>query len=113
MAFNNRSFLGSKNLLVELKISNTDTINSILPKVETSSTVYYGGSKYPVTQDSYRIIKDEDGDNLYLYITLRGLGDISSGNSIFNGQRVYLNQKTEIRSDYQVQGYVADFYYDN
>lgn len=108
-SFRNKPYLGSSTVSVEIKISNSDTIAAILPKVETSKIVYFSGTKYPVRQKSYRAIQDSSGKVIDLYITLQGLGDISSKGSIFNGQRIYINEKAEIRADYQVQGYIVSF----
>ena len=113
LAYFNKPFLGAKNMLVEVKISNTETIEAILPKVATSKTVYFSGTKYTVNQKSYRIENDASDKPQYLYITLEGLGKVSDDDSIFNGQRIYVNQKVEIRSDYQAQGYITDFHYED
>lgn len=112
VSINNKPNLGSKVVDVEVKISNEDTINSILPKVKTSQVVYYSGTKYPVKQISYRIENNSSGQVKNLFIKLQGMGEIIDGQSIFNGQRIYLNQKVEIHSDYQVQGYVVNYYAD-
>ena len=113
LSYFNKPFLGEKDMLVEIKISNTETINAILPKVVTSKTVYFSGTKYTVKQASYRIENGVNGQAQYLYVTVEGLGTIFDDGSIFNGQRIYVNQKVEIRSDYQAQGYVVDFRYEN
>lgn len=113
LSYFNKPFLGEKDMLVEIKISNSDTINAILPKVVTSKTVYFSGTKYTVKQASYRIENSVNGQAQYLYITVEGLGTIFDDNPIFNGQRIYVNQKVEIRSDYQAQGYVVDFRYED
>ena len=112
MSFNNKPYLGDKNMLVELKISNSDTINAILPKVASSKTVYFSGTKYPVEQLSYRVENDTNGQPECLYVTIKGLGVVSDGASIFNGQRIFVNQKVEIHADYQAQGYVTDYHYE-
>lgn len=111
-SYNNKPNLGMDTVIVEVKISNIETINAILPKVKISQTVYYSGTKYPVQQLSYRTSKNKSGEIDNLYITLKGPGDIVTGNSIFNGQRVYVNQKVEIHADYQAQGYVTNYYAD-
>ena len=112
-SFSNKPNLGDKNVSIELKISNSDTINAILPKVITSKTVYFSGTKYPVTQTSYRVENDASGRAQYLYVTIEGKGVISEGDSTFNGQRIYVNQKVEIHADYQAQGYVMDYHYED
>jgi hypothetical protein len=113
--YTNRPVLGKKNVLIEVMISDPTTIKTSLSEVQTDlgREVYYSGTKYPVKQVSYRTEKDASGQLKYLYITIEGLGTISYGDSIFNGQRVYTNQKVEIHADYQVQGYVTDFRYEN
>lgn len=112
-AWNNKPFLGSRTVLVEVKISNEATIQMILPKVKLASEVFYSGTKYPVKQVSYRTENDKNGQVQYLFVVLSGKGDITSDKSTFNGQRIYVNQKVEIHADYQAQGYVADYYYEN
>jgi len=113
MSYSSKPFLGDTNLLVEVMISDPTTIKAVLPMVGTTKKVYYSGSKYQVEQISHNTEQNNDGTVKYLYITLRGLGKISDGASIFNGQRIYNNQKVEIRSDYQAQGYITDFYYES
>lgn len=112
-AFYNKPFLGSGIVSVEVKVFDKSTIDAVLPILKTEEEVYYSGTKYPVEQTSYRIEQNASGQVEYLYITIQGPGDISDGKSIFNGQRIYANQKVEIRSDYYVQGYVVDFDYAN
>lgn len=113
LSYFNKPFLGEKDMLVEIKISNTETIEAVLPNIKLNDPVYYGGTKYPVTQYSYRTEKDANGQLVYLYVVLKGPGTVSGEGSIFNGQRIYINQKAEIRDNYQVQGYVTDFRYEN
>jgi hypothetical protein len=110
-SYSNRPYLGSRTVQVELKVSGAETIQAILPGVETTDEIYYSGTKYPVKQVSYRAEADYSGQINNLYIIIQGPGDITSEKSIFNGQRIYLNQKAEIHSGYQAQGYVVDFYY--
>lgn len=113
VSWNNKPFLGDKNVLVEVRFSDPGLINSALPKIMTAKEVFYSGTKYPVQQVSYRIENDVNGQIKYIFVTLRGLGSIIDGNSIFNGQRTYINQKVEIHADYQLQGYVVDYRYEN
>jgi hypothetical protein len=112
VSYHSKPFLGDKNVLVEVKISNAETIDAVLPKVREAKEVYYSGTRYPVEQTSYRTEDDSSGHIKYLYITLIGLGKVSDKGSIFNGQRIYVNQKVEIRSEYQAQGYVVDYRYE-
>lgn len=113
LSWDNKPYLGSKNVSVEVMVTARETIKAVLPKMKSAATVFYSGSKYPVRQVSYRTENDTYGQIRYLYITVEGLGDVTSGKSIFNGQRIYLNQKVELRGDYQVQGYVTDYHYEN
>lgn len=113
ISYGSKPDLGNKNALVVVKISNSETIKAILPQVKLAAEVYYSGTKYPVKQISYRTELDINNQAEYLYVTLEGPGNIYDGSSIFNGQRVYVNQKVEIRGDYQAQGYVTDFRYEN
>lgn len=113
LSWNNKPYLGSRNVSVEVMVTARNTIKAVLPKMESAEIVFYSGSKYPVKQISYRTENDAYGQIKYLYITVEGLGDIASGKSIFNGQRIYINQKVELRGDYQVQGYVTDYHYED
>lgn len=113
LAWNSKPFLGNKNVLVEVRFSDPVLINSALPKVMTAKEVFYSGTKYSVQQISYRTENDASGQTKYLFVTLRGLGDISDNDSIFNGQKTFVNQKVEIHADYQLQGYVVDYRYEN
>lgn len=107
----NKPYLGSKTLAIDIRVSSATAIATILPKVKTGNSVFYNGTKYPVQQVSYRTEQDTSGKIINLYITLKGPGDINDGKSIFNGQRIYLNQKAEVIADYSVLGYVTDFRY--
>lgn len=105
-SYNNQPYLGKKNIQVVIKISDDSVINRVLPELDKTKEVFYSGTKFPVKQVSYKTKNDE------LYIIVSGLGDIKENDSIFNGQRIFLNQKVELRSDYFVQGYVVDYYYE-
>lgn len=108
-SYTNRPSLGSRSVLVEIKISDATMIEAAIPKLKTSGEVYFSGTKYPVRLDSYQT----KGGSSDLYLTIVGPGDIYEGNSIFNGQRITTHQKVELRADYQVQGFVTDFRYEN
>lgn len=112
-SWNNKPFLGDKTVLIEVRFSDPVLINSALPKIMIAKEVFYSGTKYPVQQVSYRTENESNGQMKYLFVTLRGLGNISGNDSIFNGQRTYINQKVEIHADYQLQGYIADYRYEN
>lgn len=113
--WNNTPYLGNHNLLVSVKTIDSQSIKNILSQVEESNNkqVFYSGTEYPVIQKSYSISKNSNGEIDELTVVLDGLGDITDNNSIFNGQRVYDNQKVEIRSDYYIQGFVTDFRYED
>ena len=111
IAYNNKPSLGERTLIVDVRISNIETIEAILPTIKTASEVYYSSSKYPVKQLSYDVEKDVSGQIKYLNIKIEGPGLISDGKSIFNGQRIFTNQKVELRADYFAQGYVTGFGY--
>lgn len=113
VSWNNKPFLGDKTVLVEVRFSDPVLINSALPKIMTAKEVFYSGTKYLVQQVSYRTENESNGQMKYLFVTFRGLGNISGNDSIFNGQRTYINQKVEIHADYQLQGYVVDYRYEN
>lgn len=112
--WNNKPYLGSKKVIVSVRTVDSQSIENILPIVEKSNDkqVFYSGTKYPVIQKSY-YTSAINGNISSLTITLEGLGDIADNNSIFNGQRIYNNQKVEIRSDYFLQAFVTDFRYEN
>lgn len=112
-SYNNKPFLGEKNVVVEVIVSDPTTIQAVLPSLRLADVVYFSGTKYPVRQLSYRTENDANGQIKQLYITLVGPGTIDDGRSIFNGQRIFTNQKVEIRADYYAKGYVTGFRYAN
>ena len=112
-SYNNKPFLGEKDVVVEVIVSDPATIQAVLPSVKLASVVYFSSTKYPVEQISYRTESDTNGQIENLYITLIGPGTINVGRSIFNGQRIFANQKVEIRADYYAKGYVTGFHYAN
>ena len=108
VAHKNQTYLGSRNVLVEVHVTdNNIMVKSALPMIKKDPAVYYGGTQYTVKTISYNGTDDD------FYITVEGLGDIKTGESTFEGQRIYVNQKTELRGDYSLQGYVTKFYYSN
>lgn len=111
-ALNNKPYLGEKTVLVKVEISDKDMIKRVLPELASAGNVYFSGTKYPVKQASYETKVGNDGAVEKLYVNLSGLGQIKEGDSIFNGQRIYLNEKVEIRDDYFIQGYVVDYRYE-
>lgn len=113
VAFNNKPYLGSKNVAVEVRVSDAFTIESISNKLKNQATVFFSGTKYPVAQSAYRFEYDANNQIKYIFIKLEGLGDIAENNSIFNGQRIYINQKVEIHGDYWAQGYISDYKYED
>lgn len=110
-AYNNKPNLGERVVQVEIIITDPITIRTILPTIKLAKEVFYSSTKYPVEQVSYKTELDTSGAIDHLDVTLQGPGTINEGDSIFNGQRVYANQKVEIRSDYFAQGYVTSFNY--
>jgi hypothetical protein len=110
-SYDNQVDLGSKPMLIVVQISDDEVISRIMPKLDFTSEVFYSGSKYPITQRGYWLVNDETGGQ-DLNITLSGMGEIKEGNSIFNGQRIFINQKVELRSDYFAQGYIIDYRYE-
>ena len=115
IGWGNKRSMGSRQMIVTVEISDQQAIDNILPVVERSDNhqVFYAGSNNMVLQKSHVVLYNAVGDIDRLDVTLRGLGDIDENASIFNGQRIYANQKTEIRSDYYMQGFVADFRYES
>jgi hypothetical protein len=111
-ALNNKPYLGEKTMLVKVKIDNEQTVKTIMPKVVEAGEVYFSGTKYPVKQASYETHVNTSGAIDEVYVTLSGLGQIKENDSIFNGQRIYVNKKVEIRNDYFAQGYVVDYRYE-
>lgn len=111
-AWNNKPYLGEKNMLVKVKIDNEQVVKTIMPKVVEAGEVYFSGTKYPVKQASYETHVNTSGTIDEVYVTLSGLGQIKEDDSTFNGQRIYLNKKVEIRNDYFAQGYVVDYKYE-
>lgn len=111
IAYQNKPYLGSKNTIVTVEVTDDETISRVEKELQSTAELFYSGTKYPVKQISYQITNNESNDKT-LRINLSGLGEIKEGDSIFNGQRIFLNQKVELRSDYFVQGYVVDYRYE-
>lgn len=109
-SLNNNPNLGKDRVVVEVKVTDRNSIENVIDKIAGTKKVFYSGTKYMVDQLSYVVEKDASNSPVSLTIKLQGPGDIQENKSIFNGQRVYVNQKVEIRSDYFVQGYVVDYY---
>lgn len=111
LSWNNRVDLGDEAMLIVVQVKDDAVIDRIMPELDFTKEVYYSGSKYPITQKGYWLVDDETGGE-DLNITLSGMGEIKDGDSTFNGQRIYLNQKVELRSDYFAQGYIVDYRYE-
>lgn len=111
IAVNNRPNLGSKNVLVEVVVSDPETIKNVSDKIPNTKTVFWSSTKYPVQQINK--VMQYSPNETTMHLTFKGPGEIVENNSIFNGQRVFLNQKVEIRSDYFLQGRVVKIYYEN
>ena len=103
--------LGGKTMLVDISVTQDSVVALVAPQVKSAKEIFYSGTRYPILQDSVKLTKSPVDQSDDLTITVRGLGNITDNNSIFNGQRVYVNQKVELRGDYQVQGYVTGFRY--
>jgi hypothetical protein len=110
VSLDNRPNLGSKAVIVEVRVTDKISVENAIDKIAATKKVFYSSTKYMVDQLSYQVERDSAGNLASLTIKLKGPGEIRDNNSIFNGQRIYVNQKVEIRSDYFVQGYVADYY---
>ena len=108
-SYNNQHNLGDNTVFVEVKISDQETIENVTDKLEVSDEVYFSGTKYPVEIVNLTLEQGR-GESVILYITLMGPGEVIEGKSIFNGQRIYLNQKVEIRADYFIQGLITNYY---
>lgn len=110
-AYKNEPNLGSRPLLVVVQVKDDEAIERVMSELDYTDEVYFNSSKYPINQKGYWLVDDEDGGK-DLLITLAGMGDIKESDSIFNGQRVFINQKIELRSDYFIQGYVVEYKYE-
>lgn len=108
---NNKLDLGNKKVLVDVVINDQSTIENIKNYVKNGGQVFYNSTKYPVTMKSY--LMQYSPNSVTMHLTLEGYGDISDNNMIFNGQRIFANQKVEIRSDFFAQGRVVKVYYAN
>lgn len=112
---NNTPYLGTRTVVAEVEIMDVNIINRILStvKAENGKTIFYNSSKYPVKQESFNIVRDESGSIEKMTIDLSAPGDVVRDRSIFNGQRIYVNQKVEIRGDYYVQAYISGYHYED
>lgn len=103
-------YLGGQKILVKIiSTDHFDNERALAAIKEMPKEVFYNGTKFPVEQIDYQILRD-DPNNIQLMIYLLGPGDIRQPNrEIFNGQRILINQKAEIRANYFIQGKVHSY----
>lgn len=111
IAWGNKPYLGDDNLLVVVKINDTNTIDNIMPKVEQAKKVCIDSERYCADQISAMVVRPNDGAD-YVAVTLKGLGYIKGDKFIFLGHKIYANQEVQLRGDYLANGRITDFYYE-
>lgn len=103
-------YLGDQRILVKIvsdKYPENERALTVMKKMPKE--VFYNGSKFPVQQIDYQVL-EKDSKKTRLIISLLGPGDIRQPNrEIFNGQRILINQKAEVRADYFIQGRVYSY----
>ncbi len=112
VAYDNKPYLGSKMVNVQVVVTDQPTIENIKSKLDGSKNLFIDSDHYPVEQVSYELITGADGA-LRLFIKLRALGDIRQDKSILLGQRIYANQKVILKGDYSATGYITDYSYED
>lgn len=87
----------NQKIYATLKVS----ADNIETEALSQKTVYLNSVNIPVDVSAVR----REGD--FLLITLSAPGEIKDGVYIFNGQRILVNQKSEIHSTYFAQGEIV------
>ena len=113
IAWKNQPYLGSDNVLVTVKITDSDTIGNISSQLGQAGTVCVDSNRYCGTQVDSNIFVPVGTGASFATVVIRGLGDISKDKSIFLGHRIYANQVVQLRGNYVADGTIIDFKYEN
>lgn len=113
LSWDHQPYLGSKNMLVTVRINDAGAIDNISAKMSEAKKVCIDSQRYCAEQVSSMLVKPADGEANYVVVIMRGLGDVKDSESIFLGHRISANQEVQLRGDYVADGYVTDFYYED
>lgn len=75
--------------------------------------VYLNSVDNPVNLEETKENRDASDNPKSLDLTLSGEGSLSDGRYVFNGQRILINQKAEVRGNFFVQGVISKVEYAN
>ncbi len=112
IGWNNKTYLGSHKVQVDISIPNFDTATTVLPSIKNNNDqkMFFSGSSDQVTQRNV-LVDSNEGKIKSIVITVEGMGDIGTDESIFNGQKIYIDQKVDLRGNYYTPGYVIGYKY--
>jgi hypothetical protein len=94
------------NSKVTILINNASQARVIFPEVKKGEVVYLNSVNNPLKIVDFKEQKDLEGKLISLTITLKGKGYVDEGRYIFNGQKVSIGQKAEIRGNFFTSGAV-------
>lgn len=103
-SWNNEPYLGSRNMIVTVKIIDENTIENIVSKLDENQRICIDSNRYCATQNGFEFVDD------YLLVKISGIGDINGDRSIFLGKKIYANQEVKLRGNYTADGFVVDYY---
>jgi len=99
-------------------INNNNKILHVTVRVLDDTGIVYNAAKNSnhaylnsINSSSYIVVVKRDSKEQspnYTYITLQGLGVIKGNVYIFNGTRILINQKAEIRGSFIAQGVIYE-----
>lgn len=112
LGWDNQPYLGSRDMIVTVKIDDGNTINNIRSQLVESGELCLDSYRYCGEQVEAKIINPDGVSPTYVLVTIKGVGDINEDKSIFMGHRVYANQLVQLRGNYVADGRITDFYYE-
>lgn len=112
VSWNNQPYLGTKNVIVTVKIDDGETINNISSQLSQNKQVCIDSSHYCGTQIQSEAFIPEGTGVKSASIKIKGLGYTDGDRLIFLGHRIYANQEVQLRGNYAAIGRITDFYYE-
>lgn len=102
--------LGQQQVLVRVVVKDDQAENLLAAMQNLPQKVFFNGTKDAVSQLAYEVLRDDKDQFVGIIIDLVGPGDITNfERASFNGQRILINQKAEIRAGYFVQGKIQSY----
>lgn len=112
ISWNNQPYLGTKNVIVTVKINDAKTVDNISSQVSQNKQVCIDSGHYCGTQIQAETFTPIGTGVSTAYIKIKGLGYTDGDRLIFLGHRIYANQEVQLRGNYSAIGRVTDFYYE-